>query len=100
MQEKKLFYRCDDRLCKNAFINWCKYINDIKLTTEEEEGVNEIDQIKNKMKRTNDELHWVWIKNHNIKANFASVKLLLFVNTFIDKHTCIRPSIKNQNMLL
>jgi hypothetical protein len=57
MQEKKLFYRCDDRLCKNAFINWCKYINDIKLTTEEEEGVNEIDQIKNKMKRTKDELN-------------------------------------------
>jgi hypothetical protein len=56
-KKKKLFYRCDDRSCKNAFINWCKHINDIKLTTKEEEGVNEIDQIKNKMKMTKDELH-------------------------------------------
>lgn len=58
MQKKKIFYVYDDRSCKNAFINWCIHINDIKLTTKEEEGViNEIDQIKNKMKRTKYELH-------------------------------------------
>lgn len=55
-KKKSFFYRCDDKSCKNAFINWCKHINDIKLIIEEEEGVNEIDQITNEMKRTKDEL--------------------------------------------
>jgi hypothetical protein len=32
------------------------------------------------VKKTKDELHRVWIKNHNIEASFISVKLLLVCN--------------------
>jgi cell division septal protein FtsQ len=31
-------------------------------------------------KKIKDELRQVWIKNHNMEASFASIKLLLIVN--------------------
>ena len=77
----KLFYICDDRLYENIFIDWCKPINDIDLITRGGWGVNDIDWILDEMKKKiKDELRQVWIKNHNMEANFASIKLLLIVN--------------------
>jgi hypothetical protein len=57
MQVKtSFFYSCDERLCKNTFIDWCKPINNIELTTVEGEGVNEINRIVDEVKKTKDEL--------------------------------------------
>ena len=63
-----------------TFIDWCKPINNIELTTIEGEGVNEINRIVDEVKKTKDELQWVWIMNYNMKATFKSVKLLLVCN--------------------
>jgi hypothetical protein len=30
--KNKFFYKYDDRLCEDTFIDWCKPINDIELT--------------------------------------------------------------------
>jgi hypothetical protein len=39
-----------------------------------------VEWILNKLKTIKDELHRVWIKNHNIESSFISVKLLLVIN--------------------
>jgi hypothetical protein len=48
----------------------------IKLTTGNGWGVNDINWILNEVKKMKDELCRVSIKNRNMKASFASVKLL------------------------
>jgi hypothetical protein len=78
--KNKLFYRCDDRPCDNTFIDWCKSINKIELIMRVSTNVNDIELILDKVKRMKDELHWVWIKNHNIKASIANIKLIVVAN--------------------
>lgn len=53
MSKNKLFYICDDKSCKNTFIDLCKFINDIKLAIEGREDVNNIDCILDEMKKKN-----------------------------------------------
>jgi hypothetical protein len=43
-------------------------------------NVNDIELILDKIKRMKDELHWVWIKNHNMKTNIANIKLIVVAN--------------------
>lgn len=44
------------------------------------EGANYIDKILDEVRIIKDELHGVWIKNHNMKTSFANAKLLLVAN--------------------
>jgi hypothetical protein len=43
--KNKLFYKCNDKSYNNNFIDCCKLINEIKLTTGEGGGVNEAERI-------------------------------------------------------
>jgi len=58
-------------------------MNAIKLTKRGERDVNNanvVHRIVDEVKKLEDELHRVWIKNHNMKATLASVKLFVVVN--------------------
>jgi hypothetical protein len=78
--KNKQFYRWDDKPCDNTFIDGWKPIYVIELTTKLKESANDIDWLIDKVKKIKNELRRVCIKNHNMKASFASVKSLLVTN--------------------
>jgi hypothetical protein len=58
-------------------------MNAIKLTMRGERGVNDandVHRIVDEVRKLKDDLHRVWIKNHNMKATLASVKLFVVTN--------------------
>jgi len=57
--KNKLFYICDDKSCKNTFIDLCKFINDIKLAIEGREDVNNIDCILDEMKKKKSKMNYI-----------------------------------------
>jgi len=66
--------------CENTFINYCKPLNEIELNTRGSTCVNDIELILDEVNKIEDELHWVWIKNHIIKLSIVSIKLMVVAN--------------------
>ena len=48
--------------CNNTFIDWCKPINEIELTTINGKGFHDVGRILDELNKMKNELCRVWIK--------------------------------------
>ena len=70
-----------DATCEITDVSWVHVT--LKFTTWREEGANDVYWIVDEVKKLKDKLCRVWIKNHNIKAILASVKLFVVANLVV-----------------
>jgi hypothetical protein len=57
-----------------------KFINKIEIIMGKGKDANDVEWMLYKVKKLKNKLIGVWIKNYNIKTNFANLKLLLITN--------------------
>jgi len=83
IKASKKGYFIDAMINNVKYLHWLVHMNAIKLTMRGERGVNDandVHRIVDEVRKLKDDLHRVWIKNHNMKATLTSVKLFVITN--------------------